>query len=158
MLDTKAAKIIGYKQAFKAITIGLGVAYLIMALLSGPFWIFEFSYSPTLIFAALVLYGTGYLIGGQAGKLIIVKKYPSVFVGIVSGFLIVWTGTFIGSLVGFFNEGLPERSSISKPFEDYIMKPIAMISFWGFLPIVGVGIWYGLSINRRGKRTESINL
>ena len=41
MTDIAKAKTIGCKQAFKAITIGLAVAYSIMALLAGPFWIFE---------------------------------------------------------------------------------------------------------------------
>lgn len=154
MTDITTAKKIGYRQAFKAITIGLIVAYLIMALLAGPFWIFGFEYAATLIFAALMLYGTGFLFGGLAGRAIIINKYPSVFVGIISGFIIVWSGTFIGSLVGFFSEGLPNKSPISEPFNDYILKPLLMVSFWGFIPIVAVGVWYGLSIKRRGTQPK----
>lgn len=156
MIDNKTAKKIGYKQAFQAITIGLVVAYLIFATMAGPLWLFQVDYSPILIFAALVLYGIGYLFGGMAGKFIIVNKYPSVVIGIVTGFLIVWTGTFVGSLIGFFGEGLSNNSSVIEPFNDYILKPILMVSFWGFVPIVGVGIWYGLSINRRAKRTGTV--
>lgn len=154
MTDIIIANRIGYRQAFKAITIGLAVAYLIMALMAGPFWLFEFDYAPTLIFAAIVLYGTGYLFGGLAGKFILIKRYPSVLVGLISGFLIIWSATFVGSLVGFFNEGLPNRSPINEPFEDYILKPILMVSIWGFIPIVAIGIWYGWSIKRRAKQTN----
>jgi hypothetical protein len=154
MTDITRAKRIGYRQAFKAITIGLAVAYLIIALMAGPFWLFEFDYAPTLIFAAIVLYGTGYLFGGLAGKFILIKRYPSVLIGLISGFLIIWSATFVGSLIGFFNEGLPNRSPISEPFEDYILKPIFMVSFWGFIPIVAIGIWYGWSIKRRAELTN----
>ena len=137
MTDITAAKRIGYSQAFKAITIGLAIAYLLMALMAGPFWIFEFDYTPTLVFAALVLYGTGYLFGGLAGKYIIIKKYPSALVGLVSGLLIICSATFIGSLVGFFSEGLPNKSPISDPFADYILKPILSVLFWGSMRCTG---------------------
>lgn len=126
-----------------------------MALMAGPFWLFEFTYTPTLIFAALVLYGAGYLFGGLAGKFIIVKRYPSALVGLVSGFMIIWSATFVGSLIEFFNEGLPNKSPISDPVEDYILKPILMVSFWGLIPIVGIGVWYGWSIKRRAGRANS---
>lgn len=155
MTDIHTAKRIGYRQAFKAITIGLAVAYFIMALVAGPFWLFGFAYSQTLIFAALVLYGTGYLFGGLAGKLIIIKKYPSVLVGLFSGFLITWSATFVGSLVGFFNEGLPNKSPISDPFGDYILTPILVVSFWGFIPIVAIGVWCGWSIRQRARQINS---
>jgi hypothetical protein len=154
MTDINTAKRIGYRQAFKAITIGLAVAYFIMALIGGPFWLFGFDYAPTLIFAAIVLYITGYLFGGIAGKLIILRKYSPVLVGLISGFLIIWSGTFVGSLVGFFNEGLPNKSSISDPFEDYILTPIVTVSVFGFVPTVIIGIWYGWSIKRRAEQTN----
>ena len=156
MANITTAKKIGYKQAFKAITIGLGIAYAIMVLESGdPLWIFDFEYTATLLFSALVLYGMGYVFGGMAGRSIILKRYPSVLIGIISGFLIIWSATFVGSIVGFITEGLPNNSGISEPFEDYILKPILTVSVWGFLPIVGIGIWYGLSIKRRGMQRKS---
>ena len=155
MTDISSAKKIGYIQAFKAISIGLLIAYLIMALLAGPLWLFELTYTPTLIFAAVVLYVAGYFWGGIAGKLIIIKRYPSSLVGLVSGFTIIWSATFIGSLIGFFNEGLPNKFANNNPVEDYILKPILMVSFWGFIPIFGIGVWYGVSIKRRASRVKS---
>ena len=154
MTDISSARKIGYRQAFKAITIGLAVAYLIMALMAGPFWLFKFDYTPTLIFSAVVLYGIGYVIGGLAGKCIIIRKYPSILVGLISGFLILWSATLIGSLVGFFKEGLPNSSTISDTFEDYIFKPIVLVSFWGFIPIIIIGLWYGWSIRQRSKQVK----
>lgn len=148
MTDTTIAKRIGRKQVFKAATVGLAVAYLIMALLAGPLWLFEFNYTPTLIFASLVLYIVGYFFGGLAGDFIINKRYPSALVGPISGFLIIWSATFAGSLIGLFNEGLHNNYPYSEPFKDYLLKPILVVSFWGFIPIVIIGIWYGWSVKR----------
>jgi hypothetical protein len=61
----------------------------------------------------------------------------------------------MGSLIGFFNEGLPNKSPISEPFHDYIYKPLALVTIFGFIPIVLVGIWFGLSIRRNGRQRGS---
>src|SRR5688572_10981384 len=122
MVDSNKARRIGRQQAFKAVSIGLGIAYLIMALLAGPFWLFTFSYALTLIFAALVLYAMGFIFGGLAGTTILIRKWPSVLAGLLYGILLICTGTFCGSLVQYFNEGLINRSPISDPFGDYILK------------------------------------
>lgn len=150
MTDITIAKRIGYRQAFKAVTIGLAIAYLIMALMAGPIWLFQFDYAPTVIFAAGLTYIAGYIFGSLTGKWIIIRKLPSIPLGIVGGFLIVWTSTFGGSLIGFFNEGLPNKSSITESFHDYIYQPLALVTIFGFIPIVLVGIWFGLSIRRYG--------
>jgi hypothetical protein len=155
MTDITTAKKIGYRQAFKAITIGLAIAYFIMALMAGPVWLFQFDYAPTIIFAAVLTYVAGYIFGGLTGKWIIIKKLPSIPFGILGGFLIVWTSTFGGSLIGFFNEGLPNKSPISEPFHDYIYKPLVLVTMFGFIPIVLVGIWFGLSISRYGRQSGS---
>ena len=56
MTDFTTFKKIGYTQAFKAITVGLVIAYVIMALLAEPFWLFQFDYAPTILFAAIIIY------------------------------------------------------------------------------------------------------
>jgi uncharacterized membrane protein YqjE len=85
MTDITTAKRIGYKQAFKAITIGLAIAYFIMSLMAGPVWLFQFDYAPTIIFAAVITYVAGYIFGGLTGKWIIIKRLPSIPLGILSG-------------------------------------------------------------------------
>ncbi len=142
-------KKIGYGQAFKAITIGLIIAYIIMALMAGPFWLFQFDYAPTILFGALVIYIAGYFFGGLTGIWISKQSKLAIPLGIVAGFLIVWTGTFFGSLIGFMKEGLPNQSDISESLHDYIYKPIALVTIYGFLPIIVVGIWFGLSIKKK---------
>ena len=114
-------------------------------------WIFRFDYTPTLIFAVIVIYYFGFLFGSLAGIDILVKKRPSLLFGIIYGFLIVWSTTFVGSLVGFFTEGLANKTPISEPFNDYIIKPLLIITFYGFIPIIAIGIWYGYSIKKHSK-------
>lgn len=151
MTRIAAATKIGYTHAFKAVTVGLLIAYAIMALLAGPLWLFEFDYAPTLVLAACVLYGAAYIVGRVAGKLIIIKKYSSVLIGIISGYVIVWIATFFGSMIGFFNEGLNRNLPISESVHDYIFKPLFMVSLWGSIPLVAIGSWYGWSTEKRGK-------
>ena len=147
--DSKRAKRIGYIQAFKAITIGLVIAYTIMAFLAGPLWLFQFDYMPTILFAVAMIYVAGYLFGSLIGNWIIIKKRPAVLTGIAGGFLMVWSATFAGSLVGFFNEGLGELHPLDNPFYDYIYKPLALVTIFGCIPILLVGIWFGISIKRK---------
>jgi len=152
MTDFKTIKKIGYTQAFKAITVGLAIAYLIMSLMAGPFWLFQVDYSPTIIFAAITTYFVGYYFGGLTAIWIFKKKRLAILFGIIGGFLIVWCATFIGSLVELIKEGLPNKSEISEPFHDYVYKPMALVTMFGFLPIVLVGIWFGLSIKKADRR------
>jgi len=45
--------------------------------------------------------------------------------------------------------GLTNKSEISEPVRDYIYKPMALVIIFGFLPIILVGIWFGLSIKKK---------
>jgi hypothetical protein len=149
MEENKIAQKIGYTQAFKAITIGLIAAYFIMSLMAGPIWIFELSYASTILFSILMIYLAGYVLGGIAGQMIIKKKWPAVLVGIITGFLIVWYATFSGSLIGFFQEGIRNGNSWIEAFHDYIIKPFLLITYFGSIPIILTGIWFGLTIKKR---------
>jgi hypothetical protein len=149
MTNFTTIKKIGYKQAFKAIRVGLVIAYVIMALLAGPFWLFQFDYAPTILFAAIMIYVARYFFGGLTGIWISKQSRLAILFGVMGGFLIVWTATFFGSLIGFVNEGLSNKSEISEPIHDYIYKPMALVTIFGLLPIIIVGIWFGLSIKRK---------
>jgi glucan phosphoethanolaminetransferase (alkaline phosphatase superfamily) len=149
MTDFTTFRKIGYTQAFKAITVGLVIAYVIMALMAGPFWLFQFDYAPTILFAAIIIYIAGFFFGGLTGIWISKRSKLAILFGIVGGFLIVWSATFFGSLIGFIKEGLPNKSEISEPGNDYIYKPMAMVTIFGFLPIILVGIWFGLSTKKK---------
>jgi len=154
MTRTNAIKV-GYKQAFKAITFGLVIAYFIMSLLAGPFWLFRRDYMPTILFAVAMLYLSGFYLGGLMGKWIINKRRSPIFLGIIAGFMIVWIATFLGSLIGFFNEGLRYSNSLRDSFYNYIYKPLALVTVFGFIPIILVGIWFGLSVKSLGSKITS---
>jgi hypothetical protein len=151
MIGRRDAKKIGYSQAFKAITLGIFIAYFIMALTSfNPVWLLEFDYMPTILFGVVILYCFGYLFGRSAGVSILVKKRPAILFGIIYGFVIVWSATLAASLVGFA-EVLADRDQVAKPLRDYVYKPLVMITFYGFIPIVLIGVWYGYSIKKYSK-------
>lgn len=155
--DAQTARAIGYRQAFKAITAGLIVAYALMAMMaSDTLWLFTDEYVLNLSFAALLLYGMGYFLGGISGKLILVKRYPALLIGLFSGFVMIGVATFIGGFVGFFQEGL-HGDLLGRPyaFEDYVLKPVYMVWFWGFPFIAAIGLWYGWSVKRRGLRNDA---
>ncbi|RYD51082.1 MAG: hypothetical protein EOP52_11825 [Sphingobacteriales bacterium] len=156
MTALQTAQKIGYQQAFKAITAGLVIAYVLMASFAQDIlWLVTFRYALTLVFAALVLYGVGYLVGQRSGIYIIVKKYPAVLVGMISGFLMLGTATFTGGLIGFFREGLSSEFQRAYAFYDYLIKPVLTVWAYGFFPILAIGIWYGWSVKRRSCRIQS---
>lgn len=145
-----SAQEIGRQKAWIAITAGLVIAYLIMALIDGdPLWIFSFDSTLNLLFGALLLYVFGYYLGGISGKLILLEKYPALLVGLISGILMTGLSTFIAGFVGFFGEGLQDGFGVQAAFEDYVIKPVLMVWAWGFLPIVVAGLWYGWAVKGR---------
>lgn len=152
MDDISRAKKIGYRQAFKAITAGLVVAYSLMALLSlDALWLFKFSYLLNIVAGIAAIYAAGFLFGGMAGVFILIKNRSHVLIGIGCGFVITWTATFLASLIGLFKEGLHVSDT---PFTDYVFKPLWWITLFGFLPIVFVGFWFGNSVKAKSKDVE----
>jgi hypothetical protein len=149
MINLSSVKKIGFIQAFKAITVGLVIAFLIMASLAGPFWLFQVGFAPNILFAVVVIYVAGYFVGGWVGIWILKQNKLAILFGIIGGFLIVWTATFFGSLIGFIQEGLQHNRGIREPIMDYIFSPLAVVTLYGFFPIIIVGIWYGLSVGER---------
>ena len=149
--EKKSAADRGRRQAIKAISVGLGIAYVIMGLVDYPYtsikraalWLF---YSPLefqlILYSAVVAtYLFGALWGGIAGKAILLKKKSWALVGILSGFAIVWSATFLTSLVGVF-QNINDEGVIF----DYIFKPMFWVTWIGFIPIIVVGLWFGRSI------------
>jgi hypothetical protein len=151
MINLSAVKKIGFTQAFKAITVGLLIAFLIMASLAGPAWLFQVGYAPNILFAVAVIYVAGYFFGGLVG--IWIFKYNKIAIpfGILGGFLIVWAATFFSSLIGFIKEGLQNNGGILEAIKDYIFGPLLVVSLYGFFPIIIVGIWFGLTVNKKIK-------
>lgn len=150
------AKTIGRVEATKAVSIGVGLAYLIMSGLSGGLsWIGQFSYWPNLLVAGMLMYLCGFFYGGWAGTAILVQKRDAGWIGTLSGLCTLLTVPLLASWVGFFQEGINKVGTGDDPFTDYIIKPLYWVTLVGFIPAVLVGLWYGNSIKRAGKR-ESV--
>lgn len=154
MIDPIVASRIGRRHAFRAIAAGLGIAYVILALSEGLLWIFRFRYAPTLLLAALVLSMTAYVVGGWTGRLVLLRHFPPLLAGPLSGFLMTGIATGAGSLIGFVGEGLSASTNVGEAAADYLVKPLLMIWLYGSIPICLTGLWYGLAIKRSGTRSQ----
>lgn len=141
-------------QAAKAVTLGLSLAYLIMAGLDGNLgWLGRLPrWWPNLLVATAVMYLCAYVYGGWAGAAIIEKKRDAGWVGTVCGVLTLLTVAFLASWVGFFQEGLAKVGAYENPYVAYIARPLFWVSVVGFLPAALVGLWFGNSIKRIAKR------
>jgi hypothetical protein len=157
MIRNRAIKI-GRVEAFKSVTIGLLIAQLIMTLFSSGkgfirsfLWFMEFSYQINLVIAIVAIYLCAYVFGGMAGISIIIKRWNYRWTGFLYGMLILVTATFLASWTGFFQEGLDDSGLDGSPFFDYIYKPLFWVTFFGLLPVLIVGFWFGSRIHKKGR-------
>ena len=147
------ARTIGRVQAAKAVTIGLGLAHLIMAGLAGnlgwlgrrPRW------WPNLLVATAVMYLCAYVYGRWAGAAILKKARCGLGWNRLRG-LDPAECCVSGQLGGVFQEGLAKVGTYENPFVDYLVKPLFWVSVVGFLPASLVGLWFGNSIRRNAKQ------
>ena len=151
------AKKIGSRQGLFSVGIGLLIAQIIMTwlssdngIISGFFWFTTFSYNLNLIIGAIIMLVSGHIFGQLAGKAILIKKRNYILTGFLSGMAILMTTAFLSSWTGFFQEGIEKVGTNDNPFEDYILKPVFWIFFFGLLPVFLVGIWFGWKIKSHG--------
>ena len=149
-MTSEYSRTVGRRQAVKAVTIGLGLAYLFFAGFSqDPGWLRDFSYAwPHLAVAALLMYLCAYVYGGWAGAIILAQPQKAGWIGAGCGLWTLLTVTFLASWVGFFQEGLAKMGTSDNPFFDYLVKPLVWVTVVGCLPAVLVGWWFGDSIRR----------
>ena len=151
------AKKIGSRQGLISVGLGLLSAQLIMTLLIAPTegiiesftWLTDINYLINLIVGALAMMLSGHLYGQLAGKEIIIKKRDQTWVGFKYGMLTLWTGTFIGSLIGFFDEGFHKIGMHDEPFFDYLFTPLFWVTLFGVIPVLIVEFWFGRQIKRK---------
>jgi hypothetical protein len=157
-LDNPTAKKIGQRLAIKSGLIGLAIAYVIFAgvlysldmnLMNAMLWIFDVAYAYHLVVGALGLLTMACFFGQLAGAEILDKKKNEHWTGIKYGFLVLVTGTFIGSSVGFIEEGIDNIGTTDNPFVDYYLKPMYWVILYGILPVIVVGLWFGRQIKKR---------
>ncbi|MDO6389917.1 hypothetical protein Q4E40_07245 [Pontibacter sp. BT731] len=164
-MNDQEAQIIGSRLAMKSVLFGAIVAYLVMTFMTWSWdniiealtWIKHIGYVKNLLVGLLGLLVFGYIFGKKAGHEIIIQKKDHTWVGFKYGFLTLWAGTFVGCLVGFFEEGLDNIGTGDNPFEDYFFKPFFWITIFGLVPVVLVGFWFGSQIKKKGRRESSAN-
>lgn len=153
------AKKIGSRQGLISVSLGLISAQLIMTLLIAPsegiiesfIWLTDINYLINIVIGAIGMLLSGYLYGQLAGKEILIKKRDHTWVGIKYGMLTLWTGTCIGSLIGFFDEGFHKIGMHDDPFYDYLFKPLFWVTLFGLIPVLIVGLWFGKQIKKKEK-------
>jgi hypothetical protein len=92
----------------------------------------------------------GHLLGQLAGITILVNGRNPVITGILTGLEVLATTGFLSGLYGFFLEGILSYRPIIGAFLGYIVKPFFWIVFWGFIPAIVVGVWFGVQIRKKG--------
>jgi hypothetical protein len=160
LITREIARKIGANEALKFVSVGLGVAYLIMALLAGPlFFIAMSDFDLNFICAIIVIYLCGYVYGQRAGLSILIKRRNYALIGFLYSFLTLITATFLASWVGFFQQIHNHPGESDNSFNDYIYKPVFLVMLFGLIPVIGVGIWFGRSILKKGiKISEAMPL
>ena len=179
-MNPETAKKIGSALAVKSVSIGLVIAYIIMvpvslmgnnkSLWQAMLWIIDWIQSEFLfhiIIGIIAFYACGYFFGGRAGKSILIKHRNYLLVGVMCGLLTLLTTVFLGTLTGFFMglihgrhyidtaDDLKQSDFIYENFINYIFKPMFWFSIFGFLPAIGVGVWFGWRLKRKGASTEA---
>lgn len=156
------AKKIGSKQGLISVSIGFVIAQLIMTFLFAPnrgfvngfLWFTRLGFLPYLIIEALLMLLFGHLFGKIAGKEIIIKERNFVFVGGLTGVLVLFSTIFFTSWIAFIEDSIDKIGINSTPSLDYIyytFEPIYWVILFGIIPSFIVGIWFGWQIRRKGK-------
>lgn len=153
------ARKIGSRQALISVLLGLLIANLIMmrfgslseGFIKAFFWFTDASILLNILVGVGLMLGFGHFFGQQAGKLILLRNWNQFVVGPITGLLILFASVFLVSWVGFFQEGLNHMGSFWNPFYDYVLKPVIGVMYFGAIPVLFVGLWFGYRIRTKGK-------
>lgn len=145
------AKEIGRHYASIVVLVGLVLAALLGGLVFGRSllarqWADGLPYLPNLVVAVLVFYACGWLYGGWAGQLILLRHYNPWVVGALLGVLLLVTTAFFASWVGFFQEGLSSSQPFAATFYAYVVKPLLWVTSGGLVPALLAGLWFGYQL------------
>jgi hypothetical protein len=150
------AKQTGSRQALKSVAVGLSIAQVMMTYMSSLdqgviqafFWFTTIDYKLNIFVGALIMLPCGHLFGQIAGKAILIRKYNFIITGILCGITVLFTAAFSSGWTGFFLEGIENMGADENPFKDYILKPFYLVSLFGIIPAILVGIWFGWKIKK----------
>lgn len=149
-MDAKQAKRTGSRKTTIAVLIALATAYTLMAAITGDGgWLFS---EPSLMFniiaGAVFVLVAGAFIGRFTGVSILINGRNCYWIGIKNSFYVLWLGTLLGALIGFLQEGIHSPFGLLDGMDNYIVKPIAMVTIFGCVPTIIIGAFLGRSIKR----------
>lgn len=154
-MTKEAAMWIGSRLAIKSMLIGLLIAQAMMTLvasdnglLKGLFWFADFDFLPNIIFAVVVSIVGAYYFGRIAGLRILINGNNEILVGILTGLLIIISSSFLTGWIEFFNEEVYYSKTITEAFKDYVLKPVYVVTLYGFIPVIIVGTIYGIQVKK----------
>ncbi|MFM2269416.1 MAG: hypothetical protein RL757_2857 [Bacteroidota bacterium] len=157
-MTTAVAKKIGSKNGVICIALGIATAQMIMFFFivnwnqdfwGSFFWFTKINYGLNLIVGILLMLLSGYFYGQMAGVAILIKNFDAIWTGLLTGLAVLFTTAFLCGFTGYFQEGL--QNNVDDPFFDYVLKPFYWISFFGLVPALVVGAWFGLRIKSHKK-------
>lgn len=156
-MDIASAKRTGSRRTLYAVIIALAIAYLLMVLITGDdLWLFsEPGIMPNILAGLVFVLAAGIFIGRNTGLSILIRKRNSYWISIRNSFYILWLGTFLASLIGFFREGIYSPLGLADGADSYILKPLAMVTVFGAIPTIIIAVILAYSIKSTGGNKSS---
>lgn len=141
------------KITFMIISINLLIAGIICISMFGAKSLIDFFYNLPLNLGIGIfgLYFAGYFVSKKMEVLINYRLKNSILIGVLGLITILIFGTFLGSTVGFLQEGmanLNEYNKINDAIFDYYFKPFFWIFLFGIIPTILAGGILGLLIKK----------
>ena len=111
-------------------------------------WIADAGMKMNMVLGAMIMLISGYLWGQLAGIAILINKKNHLVAGMLCGAGALMTTAFLSGFPGFLLEGMPWKYSVKEGFESYVVKPFTLLTAFGIIPVLIVGVWLGRSIKK----------
>lgn len=149
-MDMKSAKRIGRLYTTIAVFIALIIVYLMVIGMTGDsLWLLsERKNLPNFIGGAVFVILAGFFIGAYTGSSILIRNKNAYWISIRNSFFILWAGTLLGACIGFFEEGIHDPFGIISGLDNYIIKPLLLITIFGCIPTTIIALILGWTIKR----------
>lgn len=110
-------------------------------------------FQPVIIGGVICSYILANFLGALAGHISHKQPRLTISIGVVTGFSIIFITTIIVSLLDFFTQGLANNNA-SEALNSYIHKPIALLTLYGFLPILLGRLSIGFTLKYQLKKIK----
>jgi len=156
-MDSRKAKSLGSKAGLKAVTMGLVIAEFIMTIFSWDegifkaiFWFANYDYLLNIVFAVIIFFLCGHFFGQAASKAILINHKHYSLEGFKFGLFTLFVTTVVSSCISFLIEGTAKIGMRGEaPVYDYIFQPVYWVCFFGLIPALVMGYWFGKQIRKR---------